>query len=122
MRPTIIASCVFPAELAYAVRGHEFPAPDGTVRFEPHLASYNDEYWQAYTYVTSVEAKAIAQYLPLIDHAEFSSRFIPEKMKGIYHRPLCGDDNSEYFDLLVGLRDFYKKVARGEMAVLIDVG
>lgn len=110
-------------ELLYAVRGHEFPAPDGSVRLEPHLASYNDEYWQAYTYVTSAEAEVIAQYLPLIDETEFEARFDPRKMKGIYRAPLGREaDKREYFDLLVGLQDFYKKVAADSMAVLIVIG
>lgn len=110
-------------ELTYAVRGHEFPAPDGSTRPEPHLASYDDEYWQAYSYVTSSEAEAIAKYLPLIDEVEFESRFAPEKMKGVYRAPVSrGEDSKEYYGLLVGLQDFYRKVAARGMAVLIDVG
>lgn len=64
-------------ELTYAVRGHEFPAPDGSIR--PHLASYDDEYWQLYSYVTSLEATAIARHLQLIDEAEFETRFAPRR-------------------------------------------
>ena len=110
-------------ELTYAVRGHEFPAPDGSTRLEPHLASYSDGYWQAYTYVAAAEATVIAQCLPLIDEAEFESRFAPEKMKGVYRAPTSrGEDDKEYYKLLVGLQDFYRKVAAWEMAVLINVG
>ena len=110
-------------ELTYAVRGHEFPAPDGSIRPEPHLASYDDEYWQLYSYVTSLEAATIARHLPLIDEAEFESRFAPEKMKGVYRAPRWrDDDDKEYYELLVGLQNFYKEVAAREMAVLIMVG
>ena len=110
-------------ELTYAVRGHEFPAPDGSRRIEPHLASYDDEYWQLYSYVTTLEATTIARYLPLIDKAEFESRFAPEKMKGVYRAPMVrGDDNEKYYELVVGIQNFYKKVAAREMAVLIAVG
>ena len=110
-------------ELAYAVRGHEFPSPDGSTRLEPHLASYEDEYWEAYTYVTSVEAQKIARHLTLIDDAEFRSRFVPEKMESIYRAPLEeeGNDKRYYYELLEGLQVFYQKVAAREMAVLIAV-
>ena len=110
-------------ELTYAVRGHEFPAPDGASRIEPHLASYEDEYWQAYTYVTSAETQVVARHLALIDELEFESRFAPEKMKDVYRAPISGgeEDKRYYFELLVGLQDFYQKVAACEMAVLINV-
>ena len=110
-------------ELTYAVRGHEFPAPDGSIRPKPHLASYDDEYWQLYSYVTSLEAATIARLLPLIDEAEFESRFVPEKMKGVYRAPVSrGAGGKHYYEWLVGLQNFYKEVAAREMAVLITVG
>jgi hypothetical protein len=110
-------------ELLYAVRGHEFRAPDDSVRVEPHLASYSDEYWQAYTYVTTQEAETIAKYLQLIDEPEFEARFVPEKMKGVYRRPMTAvDDKEDYFKMLIGLQDFYNNVAASKMAVLIGIG
>jgi hypothetical protein len=110
-------------ELMYAVRGHEFPAPDGSVRLEPHLPSYGDEHWQGYTYVTAEEAGIIAKYLQLIDESEFEARFVPEKMKGVYRRPMSAEDDKEkYFKILMDLQDFYDKVAASKMAVLIGIG
>jgi len=109
-------------ELLYAVRGHEFPALDGFARLGPHLASYDDEYWQVYSYVTSAEAELIAQYLPLIDEAESDARFTPRKMKGIYRAPASTEGRREYFEVLTDLREFYSKVAAAQMAVLISIG
>ena len=79
-------------KVMYAVRGHEFPAPDGSVRLEPHLPSYSDEHWQGYTYVTAEEAETIAKYLQLIDESEFEARFLPRKMKGVYRRPMSAEE------------------------------
>lgn len=110
-------------ELMYAVRGHEFPAPDGSVCPNPHLASYDDDFWQTFTYVTVEEVQVISQYLTLMDESELEARFVPQKMKGIYRAPLNGAlDKSEYFEKLTGLKVFYKKAAESKMAVLIDFG
>ncbi|SRR6266508_4695865 len=110
-------------ELMYAVRGHEFPAPDGSVRLEPHLPSYSDEHWQGYIYVTAEEAETIAQYLQLIDESEFEARFLPQKMEGVYRRPMSAEGNKEeYFKILMDLQDFYNKAAASKMAVLIGIG
>jgi len=110
-------------ELVYAVRGHEFPAPDGSIRLEPHLPSYDDEYWQIFTYVTAEEVKAIAQHLPLIDESEFNSRFDPEKMTRIYRAPLEAEENKkEYLALLMSFQDFYRTVGSNGLAVLIITG
>jgi hypothetical protein len=110
-------------ELIYAVRGHEFPGPDGSARLEPHLPSYEDEHWQAYTYVSAEEVHVIAQYLPLIDQSEFDSRFIPSRMKGVYRAPIPGkEDRAEYIKLLIDFQNFYQKVSNDGMAVLIGIG
>jgi hypothetical protein len=109
-------------ELIYAVRGHEFPGPDGSVRLEPHLPSYSDEPWQGHTYVTAQEAETIALYVQLIDESEFEARFLPQKMNGIYRRPLSSDCKREYFEILTRIQDFYNKVAASKMAVLIGIG
>jgi hypothetical protein len=110
-------------ELIYAVRGHEFPGPDGSLRLEPHLPSYDDEYWRSYTYVSAEEAIVIAQYLPLIDQSEFDSRFVPHQMKGVYRAPMPGkEDREEYLELLINFQNFYQKVANSRMAVLISIG
>lgn len=109
-------------ELAFAVRGHQFPALDGSIQLEPHLPSYDDEFWQIFSYVTSEEAQLIARYLPLIDESEFNSRFVPEKMVDIYHSPLHTEEKKEYFELLLDLHRFYGTVANNKMAVLISIG
>jgi hypothetical protein len=106
-------------ELIYAVRGHEFPAPDGSIRSAPHLPAYGNEPWQIYSYVTAEEVKVIAQYLPLIDESEFESRYVPDKVKGVYHSP---GRSEEVFELLANLRNFYERVAAHELAILIDIG
>jgi hypothetical protein len=110
------------SELTFAVRGHQFPAPDGSICLEPHLPSYEDEYWQVLTYVTLEEAQVIADYLSLIDKSEFDSRFTPKEMVGVYRAPLSFESKEEYFNLLVKLRDFYKTVTNDKMAVLINIG
>ena len=103
------------------MRGREFPASDGSVRPEPHLPSYDDEVWQIVTNVTANEVKVIAQYLPLIDDAEFDSRFVPEKMEGVYRAPLTREDKKEYFEAFSSLRDCYRKAASEGMAILINI-
>jgi hypothetical protein len=110
-------------ELIYAVRGHEFPAPDGSICLKQHLPSYNDEYWQGYTYVTAAEVKAIAQYLPLIEKSEFDARYTQDKMKEVYHYPIRANEaKEEYLNLLVSFQDFYSGIADKGMAVLINIG
>ena len=110
-------------ELIYAVRGHEFPGPGGSVRSDPHLPSYDNEPWQIYTYVSAEEASVIAQYLPLIDQSEFDSRFVPRQMTGVYRAPIPGtEDKAEYIELLIKFQNFYQKIANSGMAVLIDIG
>jgi hypothetical protein len=108
-------------ELVFAVRGHQFPAPDGSIQLEPHLPSYDDEFWQVFSYVTLEEAQLIAQYLPLINESEFNSRFVPEKMVDIYRSPLH-EEKKDYFELLIDLQKFYRAVANNKMAVLISIG
>jgi hypothetical protein len=108
-------------ELRYAVRGHPFPAPDGSVSTEPRMPSYDDEYWQVFSYVSAEEAAVIAQLLPLIDESEFRSRFDPEKMASVYRAPAAVDGGS-YLEMLSGLREFYQRAAHEGMAVLISTG
>jgi hypothetical protein len=105
-------------ELTFAVSGRQFPAPDGSIRLEPHLPSYEDEYWQVFTYLTLEEAQVIADYLSLIDESEFDSRFIPKEMVDVYRAPLSPENKEEYFVLLVKLRDFYKTATNDKRAVL----
>lgn len=110
-------------ELAYAVRGHEFPAPDGSVRVEPHLPSYEDEPWQLFTYVAADEVAAVAQFLSLLTPADYEARYRPGKMKQLYRAPVAGDEHKhDLVDLAVKFTRFYAEVARAGNALLISVG
>lgn len=109
-------------ELLYAVRGHGFPAPDGTIHAEPPLPSYSNEYWQSFTYVTAEEVAIVAPYLSLIDRAEFNSRFAVKNLKGVYRAPrIEKETQEEYFELLGRLQAFYQQVANDGLAVLMVI-
>jgi hypothetical protein len=69
-----------------------------------------------------IPPEAIAKYLKLIDESEFEARFVPEKMNGVYRRPVSGDDKREYLEILLRLQDFYNEAAASKMAVLIGIG
>ncbi|HEY0155841.1 MAG TPA: DUF1877 family protein [Thermoanaerobaculia bacterium] len=110
-------------ELAYAVRGHEFPAPDGSVRVEPHLPSYDDEPWQLFTYVPADEVAAVSQFLSLLTPADFEARYRPAKMKELYRAPVAGEEHKgELVELALKFAHFYDEVARAGNALLISVG
>jgi hypothetical protein len=111
--------------LVYAVRGHAFPAPDGSVDAEPHMASYDDEYWQLFSYVTAAEAKEIARVLAGFTIADLETRWRPDLFEslGVYHRPADTDEEKrDYVEFLTGLRSFYETAAAAGNAVLISIG
>jgi len=110
-------------ELAYAVRGHEFPAPDGSVRVEPHLPSYGDEPWQLFTYVTAEEVAVVAQFLSLLTRADFEERYGLRAMKNVYRSPQRREEfREEYVELALAFQGFYRDLAQKKTALLISVG
>jgi hypothetical protein len=111
--------------LQYAVRGHEFPAPDGSVNPEPHMPSYEDEYWQTSTYVTPEEVQTIAAYLSSVGREYYELLFDVRKMRKLqlYRLPVnvSEEQKHEYFDLLEEFTGFYNYCNREQQGMLICI-